>query len=467
MAASQTSHDQPDHGFSTRSWFILAFIGVLILIIGWVLIDLLTAQPAPNPAIRERVVQLTDGVQPDPSAPSRYEELKSALSAFSTAVTATEAEIRSEYEQNNIPVTLTNLIDFSLVLEGPNPADEEHTLAYESTLRAVESLESSGHLERITQLLESPNLANHYGVVPGSDEPYEPMILWLLGEVGHFRQYTAAQVARARLASEAGEHQRAADILLETSRVPAILTRQAFLIEQLVGNACGGVILSEITRLVVQPGIDGAAIDTLHAALTNLRDLGPIDQPLEGERLFSEDIHYATHTASGRYLPSFAEQTLEAYSGVGTPDPDTLARLADITGYYFVRRDTSLRKLNEMYSAVQDALAEPNPALRERQFRDIDDASLDLSPRYELLRYVMPSISRAFTSSFEFRAKLVHTEVLLAMAQHHAETGEWPAAVDELVPDYLDEVPIDPLTNKPIRYRHDPDQPPAIEQIGN
>ena len=53
------------------------------------------------------------------------------------------------------------------------------------------------------------------------------------------------------------------------------------------------------------------------------------------------------------------------------------------------------------------------------------------------------------------------------MTKHHAETGDWPATVDELVPDYLNEVPTDPANNKPIRYRHDPDQPPTIGQIGN
>lgn len=464
--STQHAHDDSSHGFSTRSWFIMAVISVIILVIGWVLIGLLTAQPAPNMEIPERVVELTNSVQPDPNAPSRYEELKSALGAFSAAVAASESGIRSQYERDGTPVGVVSLIDFNIVREAPKPGDPEHAQIFESTLRTIDDIEQSGVLDPIAELLTAPNLAHHYGVEPGADEPYEPMILWMLGELGNFRQYTSAQVVRARLASEAGDHQRAADILLEVSPVPGVLTRQAFLIEQLVGNACGGLILEELNHIAAQPGLDAAAIETLRKAHRNLSDLGPIAQGIKGERLFIEDIHFATHTASGRYIPSVADQTLNGYSGPGMPPPSTLERLKDITGYYFVRRDTSLQKVEEFYGGIEAALAEPDPTIRERKLRETEQASQELGSRYELLQYVIPALSRAFASSFELRAKLVHTEVLLAMAQHHATTGEWPAAVEELVPDYLNEVPIDPLTNKPIRYRHDPDQPPAIEQIG-
>lgn len=45
--------------------------------------------------------------------------------------------------------------------------------------------------------------------------------------------------------------------------------------------------------------------------------------------------------------------------------------------------------------------------------------------------------------------------VMLALSAHKHEHGEYPATLDALVPDYLDEVPLDAFTHRPFRYRWD------------
>jgi hypothetical protein len=57
-------------------------------------------------------------------------------------------------------------------------------------------------------------------------------------------------------------------------------------------------------------------------------------------------------------------------------------------------------------------------------------------------------------------------EVLLAMAAYRLDTGDWPTALDQLVPDYLDAVPINPVTGDPFEYDHEPGEAPSIQSLG-
>ena len=51
------------------------------------------------------------------------------------------------------------------------------------------------------------------------------------------------------------------------------------------------------------------------------------------------------------------------------------------------------------------------------------------------------------------RAKVQVLRSALAARQFQQQTGQWPQTLDELVPDYLDGVPSDPLTSTPIQYQ--------------
>ena len=454
--------DRARMGTKARIAIVAAFIVLLIII--WMLVSALTARPAPDPTVRDRMAELTNSVQPDPNAPSRYEDLKSALAQFEAALDAIAVDLRTESEAAEYDSPPQWDINFLAVREGPAASDPNPDRTLENTRRALAALEQRAELDTITRLLRSPNLSHQYGSQDSSSEAYVPITFWLFEELSPFRRYVHAQVARARLASEAGDHQRASEILLETSPVPGVLTRQAFLIEQIVGNACATTLLEELNHLARQPGLEPATLETMREVHRRLSDLGDITHSIRGERLFIEDVHYATHTAAGRFIPSVADIVHES-DALQAPRP-VLTRLGDVTGYLFARRDTSLRKADELYGRVKDALREPDPDARDRIFAEIDADSDGLSTRYMLLQYLLPAISRASRNSLEVRAKLAHAEVLLAMAQHHSATGHWPESLNQLIPDYLEAIPTDPRTAKPFEYNHTPGQPPSLEKLG-
>jgi len=65
-------------------------------------------------------------------------------------------------------------------------------------------------------------------------------------------------------------------------------------------------------------------------------------------------------------------------------------------------------------------------------------------------------------------ARVSAVAVVLAAQEFHRRHDEFPAALEQLVPDYLDEVPFDPMdaTGAPLRYRRDADGHAVVWSIG-
>ena len=51
------------------------------------------------------------------------------------------------------------------------------------------------------------------------------------------------------------------------------------------------------------------------------------------------------------------------------------------------------------------------------------------------------------------QARLEAAHIALAATRYHLENGKLPTKPDELVPAFLDEIPIDPFDGQPMRYK--------------
>jgi hypothetical protein len=63
------------------------------------------------------------------------------------------------------------------------------------------------------------------------------------------------------------------------------------------------------------------------------------------------------------------------------------------------------------------------------------------------------------------RERLVELQFVLFL--HRAEQGEFPADLNELVPEYLETVPTDPFTDRPMVYRRDGDAGYLLYSVGD
>lgn len=83
------------------------------------------------------------------------------------------------------------------------------------------------------------------------------------------------------------------------------------------------------------------------------------------------------------------------------------------------------------------------------------EEDLENIPQYYIFsRILLPSLVRALTLSNRMLADGRTSYCALAAERYRIEQGQWPAALNDLVPQYLEAVPIDPFNvDEPIQYK--------------
>ncbi|MBN1124619.1 MAG: hypothetical protein JXA82_06400 [Sedimentisphaerales bacterium] len=86
-------------------------------------------------------------------------------------------------------------------------------------------------------------------------------------------------------------------------------------------------------------------------------------------------------------------------------------------------------------------------------FKKINAEISNLSFLYALVRITYPAHDRIHVLNLRMRGQINSARVAIAMERYRLAEGKLPEALEELVPLYLDEVPLDPFDGKPLRYK--------------
>ena len=65
----------------------------------------------------------------------------------------------------------------------------------------------------------------------------------------------------------------------------------------------------------------------------------------------------------------------------------------------------------------------------------------------------MPALSKVSEASRRIQANVRCASVAVAAERYHRDHGDWPAALRELTPRYIKELPNDPYDGQPLRYK--------------
>ena len=98
-----------------------------------------------------------------------------------------------------------------------------------------------------------------------------------------------------------------------------------------------------------------------------------------------------------------------------------------------------------------DALKLP-PHQRQRAANDVDAKTHKISKVHILLR-VMPALSRLITIDLRNIAELRTAQAAIAVQRYRLASDRIPETLKDLVPDYLESVPLDPFDGKELRYK--------------
>lgn len=108
--------------------------------------------------------------------------------------------------------------------------------------------------------------------------------------------------------------------------------------------------------------------------------------------------------------------------------------------------------------AYNDMLAASLDPLEMEAIAHANEQRLPNAPFWAVLtKLVMPSLERGIELIIRVEGQLRATRTALAIERFRLDHTRFPEALSELVPSYMNVMPIDPFDNQPLRYRRTPE----------
>jgi hypothetical protein len=129
--------------------------------------------------------------------------------------------------------------------------------------------------------------------------------------------------------------------------------------------------------------------------------------------------------------------------------------------------DPALRNINQWYDRISKALGDPDRAKRQKQLSEIEDGlkkavkdvdkQKDVPPSKAMsnvwIKLSITAVRKAQEASDRTEQAERNVHIAFAIAAYRIHTGTYPKSLDALVPKYLDKLPDDLFTGKPLVYR--------------
>jgi hypothetical protein len=276
----------------------------------------------------------------------------------------------------------------------------------------------------------------------------------VMGDAQRGRPLATALASRATLRMADGKPDAAWADVMACFRLARHLARKASLIEGLVAVAVDAIAQRAATALLTRPDVTAGQ---LAGYLRDLRALPPMPSVAEayegGERLVALDGFQS------------AVRTGARLAGV----PGVPSNVQDLDA------DTLLRRANHFFDRLVVDLKEPDRRMREAALNGLAAELKSLSAARRkgglpipgeteaqgtargvaeiLIDLVIPAVRQGQTAVDRSTAGHQVLQVAFALAAYKRDHKDYPKTLAELVPKYLDKIPDDLFTGKPLVYR--------------
>jgi hypothetical protein len=323
-------------------------------------------------------------------------------------------------------------------------------------------------LALVTEATRRPQYYNP--LIPKRTEDWSPGLLdSLLPNVQRCREVAAALACRAMLRVAEGKVDEAWQDLLASHRLGRLIARGGTLIEMLVGIAIdlitdqAGVALLDHAKLTSKQVL---------ACLEDLRQLAPMkpvsDQIDLGDRFMLLDIIMLTARQGTAYLESLSKDNSAPPKG-----SEFRARLftqsinwdpAFRNANRWIDRCVAGLRITDRTARVQEMAAITGDLkILKRRVADtgvIEKAFMGPESRGEMIGYIliallMPAFDKVQSAAERCEQGQRNLHVAFALAAYQRDHGLYPANLEELAPKYLEKIPDDLFSDKPLTYRQE------------
>lgn len=292
--------------------------------------------------------------------------------------------------------------------------------------------------------------------IPIVAPPDTLLIATLLGPSQAIRGYAQSFQVRAYLRLLDGDYAGAHQDAMTIRRIARHLGHHPLSIPRLIATALDQVAGTIDQRIFADPTVSADVIEQYRAEIADLPALPRFRKRLtHAERVMALDA--VTQIARGK------------------ADLDAI----DIDLPPMVRRsidwEVVMIGVNQQYDLLDEIMQIEDVAEREAALQRVEDdlfnfrrhvasrvaqAIFSRKGRSYLMRDIiasmmLPSIPSLLGADAALESHQRLTQLCAALALYRHQTGKYPASLDELVPDYLDQIPEDPEGQTPFTYRLD------------
>lgn len=284
----------------------------------------------------------------------------------------------------------------------------------------------------------------------------------LLPWLGEARVAAKVLAADAALAASEHDRDRARERLLATLRITDLVSKEPFLISNLVGIAIELHAQSVLLHIVHQhPDLftENDLTTLCHAVAATHDRARQLD--FQGERMMFADALQRGFTDDGTGDGRLTASGVRLIATLANPadlgvvydmpvNPRTSARLIGPVYELTVgSRAENQTLFDQLLSIAQQAVnSDPKDIALTTPGGEMDrlyKRRVEHSTRFPLLEIMLPSIDRLAASVHTADTRTAAAELVLAAHLHLRRTGSWPASPEDLVPALLPAVPQDPF----------------------
>ncbi|MCH7547779.1 MAG: hypothetical protein IID30_15380 [Planctomycetes bacterium] len=412
--------------WSVRRKTLLILIALAALWGGYEIVWRVTGEPAPVVDYFAKLNDLVASYQTD-SGENGWESLMEVLVLF------------DEIEADAVDIKNSEDDLYTDTFFGPfrkNPYEPDR---YAREVFVIEQMELRGVNTALQQVADMPVLKRTYaggGLV---------IAISPITELSRFRGLAKARSASMRLASETNDFNKLVAGFEQCLALARASGSQATLIERLVGYAITGLTFGELSCILMERHLDEPTCRALLAAMDRQLNWPPPEITIEADRISTLDSIQNCFTDDGH--------------GSGRIDPDNFSLLTGgnrvlegISSIFQAGRKETTDKTHEIYDELV-RLSRLTYRQRREAAGQLDMSIENLSFRHHFLKLLLPTPARWLDFNdgtlMQQRSKRLMLHLEIFFARH----SRYPDSLDELVPDILPEMLLDPLTDGPFFYR--------------
>ncbi|MHC4211869.1 MAG: hypothetical protein ACYSWP_00715 [Planctomycetota bacterium] len=213
------------------------------------------------------------------------------------------------------------------------------------------------------------------------------------------------------------------------------IEKEPYLISQLVRFACQALTVQSLEHAVNRIEFSDEQLKRLSQILKDAKTSDGMLYGFVGERCLCMDVFAQSTVQKLQYIHFSAPAwpLIWLYTAIGMADQDAGIYLDIMTKYV------------EAYKL--------SPIERLKVAKALEDEAEKISKLHFMTRTFIPAISRITELDFRIIALLDAARVAIVVEQYRLANGKLPDILDDLVPNFIESVPIDPFDGKPLKYK--------------